>query len=185
LLDAVDVVEPEPTSADERTKGQSDDEWAMVGFRRANSPGHDTGVGGLIPKPRDSEGVGREEVCGSLIGRLQDVSVGLCCSHCLVVQWLRSFNLYLPSTQALSLSKVAEKIIAEDEGGTTLRKHVAQLEEVNAQLKASNAKMQKTIDSTREVVTLLRRELDEEIEKYELLKSGNGSLLEERNNAQY
>jgi hypothetical protein len=41
--------------------------------------------------------------------------------------------------------------------------------------------MQKTIDSSSEAMTLLRRELDDELENYELLKIGNDSLLEERN----
>jgi hypothetical protein len=47
--------------------------------------GHDTEAGGLIPKPHDFEGVGRKEVCGLLIGQLQDVSVHLCCVRCLAV----------------------------------------------------------------------------------------------------
>jgi phosphoribosylaminoimidazole carboxylase (NCAIR synthetase) len=57
--------------------------------------------------------------------------------------------------------------------------------EANAQLMVSEAKMQKTIDYSSEVVTLLRRELNEEIENYELLKNGNDSLLEERNNVRF
>jgi hypothetical protein len=35
------------------------------------------------------------------------------------------------------------------------------------------------------VITLLRRELNEEIENYELLNNGNDSLLEERNNVRF
>jgi chromosome segregation ATPase len=64
-------------------------------------------------------------------------------------------------------------------------KRVTELEEANARLNTSNAEIQQTNDSSSEVVTLLRRELDEEIENYELLKNGSDSLLEERNHAQY
>jgi uncharacterized membrane-anchored protein YhcB (DUF1043 family) len=96
-----------------------------------------------------------------------------------------NFNLCDLLMQALSLSEVAGRIIAEDEGGAMLRRRVAELEEENAQLKASKAEMQKTVDSSSEVVTMLRRELDKEIQIYELLNNGNDSLLEERNNAQY
>jgi hypothetical protein len=52
---------------------------------------------------------------------------------------------------------------------------------MNARLKASEAEMQKTIDNSSEVITLMRRELNEEIDNYDLLKSGNDTLLEERN----
>jgi hypothetical protein len=94
-----------------------------------------------------------------------------------------SFNLCILSTQALSLSKVAEKIITEDESSEMLWKRVTELEEANAQLKASNAEMQQTIDISSKAVALLRCELDEEIENYELLRIGNESLLDERNKA--
>jgi hypothetical protein len=49
---------------------------------------YDTEAGGLILKLRESEGVDREEVCGLLIGRLEDVSTRLCCIRCLAIQWL-------------------------------------------------------------------------------------------------
>jgi DNA repair exonuclease SbcCD ATPase subunit len=96
-----------------------------------------------------------------------------------------SCNLCVLSTQALQLSKMAEKIIAEEEGSFALRMRVAELEEANTQLKASEAEMQKTIDNSSVVVTLLRHELNEEIENYDLLKNDNDSLLEERNNVRY
>jgi hypothetical protein len=64
-----------------------------------------------------------------------------------------------------------------------LWKRVTELEEANAQLKASNAEMQQTIDISSKAVALLRCELDEEIENYELLRIGNESLLDERNKA--
>jgi hypothetical protein len=53
------------------------------------------------------------------------------------------------------LSKVAERIITEDKGGAALRECLAELEEANMQLKTSNAEMQKTVDCSSEVVTLL------------------------------
>jgi hypothetical protein len=56
---------------------------------------------------------------------------------------------------------------------------------MNARLKASEAEMQKTIDNSSEVITLMRRELNEEIDNYDLLKSGNDTLLEERNTLWY
>jgi hypothetical protein len=52
------------------------------------SYGPETGACGLILKPHDSEGVGREEVCSLLIGRLQDVSTHLSFIRCLVIRWL-------------------------------------------------------------------------------------------------
>jgi malate synthase len=91
-------------------------------------------------------------------------------------------NLCILSTQALLLSKAAKKIITED-GSAALQKCVVALEKKNSQLKASNTKMQKTIDNSNETITVLRRAQDEEIENYELLKHGNDSLLDECNNA--
>jgi hypothetical protein len=81
-----------------------------------------------------------------------------------------SCNFRVPSTQALTLSKMAEKIIREDEGSAALQKRVAEPEEVNAQLKASNVEMQLTVDRSGKAVTLLRRQLDEELENYDLLR---------------
>jgi hypothetical protein len=73
---------------------------------------------------------------------------------------------------------VAERIITEDKGGAALRECLAELEEANMKLKTSNAEMQKTVDCSSEVVTLLWHELDEEIENYKLLRIGNESLLD-------
>jgi hypothetical protein len=95
-----------------------------------------------------------------------------------------SCNLCVLWTQALLLSNVAERIIAE-EGSATLQKHVAELEKENLQLKVSKADMQKTVDNSNEAVTVLPWALEEEIESYDLLKNGNDSLLEECNNARY
>jgi hypothetical protein len=47
-----------------------------------------------------------------------------------------------------------EKIMMEDEGSTALWKHVAELEEANMRLKASNAETQQTIDGSIEAVCL-------------------------------
>jgi hypothetical protein len=43
--------------------------------------------------------------------------------------------------------------------------------------------MQLTISRSKEVVTVLRRELDEELENYEPLRLDNASLLDESNEA--
>jgi hypothetical protein len=73
------VPEPESTSAGELAKGNNNGEQAkldsdpkarLVG---ANSV-HDTGAAGLTLNPRNSEGVGRGEVCGLLIERPHVVS---------------------------------------------------------------------------------------------------------------
>jgi hypothetical protein len=53
-----------------------------------------------------------------------------------------------------------------------LQKRVAELEEVNAWLKASNAEMQLTVTHSGEAITLLQHQLDEELENHELLDSG-------------
>jgi hypothetical protein len=58
---------------------------------------------------------------------------------------------------------------------------VAELENENSQVKTSNTKMQKTVDSSNEAVRTLRQALDEELENYELLKNVNDSLLEGHN----
>jgi predicted RNase H-like nuclease (RuvC/YqgF family) len=60
-----------------------------------------------------------------------------------------------------------------------LQRHVAELEKANTQLEASNAEMQLTPSRSREAVTMLRRELDAELENYELLRVGNSRLLDE------
>jgi hypothetical protein len=78
---------------------------------------------------------------------------------------------------------MAEKIRTEDGGGVALQKRLAELEEANTQMEASNADMQLTVSHSGEAVTVLRHELDAELENYELLRFDNTSLLDERNEA--
>jgi ABC-type arginine transport system ATPase subunit len=66
-----------------------------------------------------------------------------------------------------------------------LQKRVVELEEMNVQLEVSNAEMELTVSRSSEAITLLRRQLDEQLENYELLRLGNASLLEKRIEAQY
>jgi ABC-type arginine transport system ATPase subunit len=80
---------------------------------------------------------------------------------------------------------VVETIILEDEGSVELQKRVVELEEMNVQLEVSNAEMELTVSRSSEAITLLRRQLDEQLENYELLRLGNASLLEKRIEAQY
>jgi hypothetical protein len=47
----------------------------------------DTGAGRLVPKPRGLDSVGRGEVCGLLIGRLQDDSARRCIMESLIWNW--------------------------------------------------------------------------------------------------
>jgi ABC-type arginine transport system ATPase subunit len=119
-----------------------------------------------------------------LIGRLHDVNT----HFCYVFTWLFDdyrYNFFVHSTLALSLSKVVETIILEDEGSVELQKRVVELEEMNVQLEVSNAEMELTVSRSSEAITLLRRQLDEQLENYELLRLGNASLLEKRIEAQY
>jgi hypothetical protein len=83
-------------------------------------------------------------------------------------------------TQALSLSKMAKRALAEDQGSALLQKRIAELEETNARLEESNAEMRLTGRRSREAVTALRCELDLGIQDYELLGAGNTHLLNER-----
>jgi hypothetical protein len=76
----VDVPELESISVGERVMGMEVTVSASL-LRTLKLPLS----GLLVLKPHDFEGVGRGEVCGLLIGRLQDVSARLCCIHCLVV----------------------------------------------------------------------------------------------------
>jgi hypothetical protein len=100
LLDAGNVPAPELTSVEERAKGLDDElvvgtpmsarlvSDAQTLLVRANSgPGAE--AGGLIPKPRDFRVVGRGEVCSFLVGRLQDVSIRVCCVRCFAIWWLQ------------------------------------------------------------------------------------------------
>jgi hypothetical protein len=132
-----------------------------------------------ILKSHVSEGVVCEEVCGC------KMLLFTCAAFAVLFFDNCSCNLCVLLALDLSLSKMAKKIIAEDEGSAALQRRVVELKEANAQLKMSNAEMQQTIDISSEVVTLLRCELDEEIENYELLRIGNESLLAERNDAHY
>jgi hypothetical protein len=102
----VDVLEPEPTPADEHLKGQEcmkgqvDIEQSLdvpspavvTSDGQTPPPGtissHGTVAGGLVPELHHSVRVSHEEVCGLLIGRQQDVNVHLLCAPCLVIQWL-------------------------------------------------------------------------------------------------
>jgi hypothetical protein len=85
-LDSKHVPEPEATSIIELSKGRNDYERAMVTLARSeldsdrgitlarDSSGRGAGASKLRVGPHNSRGVGREEVCGLLIERLQDVS---------------------------------------------------------------------------------------------------------------
>jgi ABC-type arginine transport system ATPase subunit len=106
------------------------------------------------------------------------------------VMFLRDYLMTIDITSLfirrwLSLSKVVETIILEDEGSVALQKRVVELEEMNVQLEVSNAEMELTVSRSSEAITLLRRQLDEQLENYELLRLGNASLLEKRIEAQY
>jgi hypothetical protein len=97
------MLESEQTLADERTKdrervmGQADSESAVdvpvsaMVASHAETPlagvviDHVMGADELTPRPRRFKVIGHEEVCGLLIEQLQDVSVFLHFSHCLVI----------------------------------------------------------------------------------------------------
>jgi hypothetical protein len=66
-----------------------------------------------------------------------------------------------------------QKVMIGDESNAMLQKHIAELEEANAWLDTSNAEMHLTISQSSEAITMLRRELDVELENYELLRLGN------------
>jgi hypothetical protein len=99
----VDTLEPKQTSVDEcakdreHAKGQTDSEStadvpvSVMVASHAKMPlagvvsGHVTGVDEFTPQSHGFKVVGCEEVCGLLIERLQDMSVFLCFSRCLVI----------------------------------------------------------------------------------------------------
>jgi chromosome segregation ATPase len=78
---------------------------------------------------------------------------------------------------------MAKKVITGDEGNMVLQKRIAELKEANTRLDGSNAVMHLTVSRSSEAVSTLRRELDVELENYELLRLGNTHLLNERNEA--
>jgi hypothetical protein len=84
-------------------------------------------------------------------------------------------------SQALSLSKMAEKALAEDEANALLWRWVAELEETNARLEDTNVELRLELSNSRDVAVSLRRELDEETEHCEHLWRCNTRLHNERN----
>jgi hypothetical protein len=78
---------------------------------------------------------------------------------------------------ALSLSRMAEKALAEDEANTLLWRRVAELEEANAWLEESNAEMCLKVILSGDAVTAVQHELEEKIEHCERLKLVSARLL--------
>jgi hypothetical protein len=191
LLDVANIVKTKLVSADAHTEGleqkkdQASEQPVMDVFASAVVPDveaslgkviscHNTGVGDIVSIPCRSEGVSRGAVCGLLMERLQDVSAYFVCFASLFIDNC-VYNFYVRLIQALSLTKVAEKIITE-ENSDSLWRRIIELEEKNSQVKASAAELQKIVDSSIEAVTSLRRALEARIKDYELLKDGKNSL---------
>jgi chromosome segregation ATPase len=89
-------------------------------------------------------------------------------------------DLYVFWEQAISLTKVVKRIIA-DRGEDGLQSRVARLEEENSRVRASSVELQVSADKSAEAVIVLRRELDSSIENYERLREDTICLSAERN----
>jgi hypothetical protein len=78
---------------------------------------------------------------------------------------------------------MAEKALTENDAKALLQKRIAELEEANTRLEESNAEMRLTTSHSGDAVTVVRRELDEEIENYKRLSLMNTRLANEHNEA--
>jgi hypothetical protein len=135
----------------------------------------ETGSGDVAVVSCRSGGVDCGAVCGLLMERLHDVSVHFVC---LAVLFVNGYvvDLCVCSGQAVSLTKVAENIITED-NSDDLQRWLVVLEEENSWLKASTAELRESVDKSAETMVSLWQTLNGAIVDYELLKDDNNNLL--------